>query len=73
LAERLDELRNGDQSRLAIVGEAKRKKAASAAKKSRRKYRKLQEDRAEAVDGVAAAEEDKQLSARMGIVSGVTS
>ncbi|KAK8100925.1 uncharacterized protein PG998_007670 [Apiospora kogelbergensis] len=41
LAERLDDLTKGDQSRSAIVGEAKRKKRASSAKKSRRKYRKL--------------------------------
>lgn len=43
LAQRLDDLLNGDQSRSAVVGEVKRKKAASAAKKSRRKYRKLDE------------------------------
>ncbi|EEY14052.1 peptidyl-tRNA hydrolase domain-containing protein [Verticillium alfalfae VaMs.102] len=43
LAERLDDLENGDQSRNAIVAEAKRKKAASAAKKSKRKYRKLED------------------------------
>ncbi|KAL2760788.1 hypothetical protein ACRALDRAFT_1066763 [Sodiomyces alcalophilus JCM 7366] len=42
LADKLDVLLNGEQSRSAIVGEDKRKKAASAAKKSRRKYRKLE-------------------------------
>lgn len=46
LAQRIDDLRNGDQSRSAIVGEVKRKKAASASKKSRRKYRKLEEEKA---------------------------
>ncbi|KAF3356453.1 Histone H1 [Verticillium dahliae VDG1] len=40
---KLDDLENGDQSRNAIVAEAKRRKAASAAKKSKRKYRKLEE------------------------------
>ncbi|OAQ64513.1 peptidyl-tRNA hydrolase domain-containing protein [Pochonia chlamydosporia 170] len=46
LAQKLDDLLHGEQSRSTIVGEVKRKKAASAAKKSRRKYRKLEEDRA---------------------------
>jgi len=40
LAAKLDELRNGDQSRTAIVADVKRKKAANAAKKARRKHRK---------------------------------
>lgn len=44
LADRLDDLRRGDQSRAAVVGDFKRKKRASAAKKKRRKYRKLNED-----------------------------
>ncbi|KAK7935758.1 RF-1 domain-containing protein [Apiospora marii] len=51
LAERLDDLTKGDQSRSAIVGEAKRKKRASSAKKSRRKYRKLDEERQGVVAG----------------------
>ncbi|KAL0943941.1 peptidyl-trna hydrolase domain protein [Colletotrichum truncatum] len=54
LAQKLDDLRNGDQSRSAIVGEEKRKKAASAAKKSKRKYRKLEEENA----GKAGSEND---------------
>ena len=44
LAKRVDDLANGEQSRAAIVGEIKRKKKVSADKKSRRKYRKLDED-----------------------------
>jgi hypothetical protein len=44
LAQKIDDLRNGDQSRSAIVGDVKKKKAASAAKKSRRKYRKIDEE-----------------------------
>ncbi|KAK4646518.1 hypothetical protein QC761_211210 [Podospora bellae-mahoneyi] len=48
LAERLDELYNGSQSRVAIVGSVKKKRADSAAKKSRRKHRKLAEEKARA-------------------------
>ncbi|GKU02981.1 peptidyl-trna hydrolase protein [Fusarium langsethiae] len=58
LAQRVDELRNGDQSRSAIVGRIKEKKAASASKKSRRKYKKLEEEKAIA----AAAAEPEPLS-----------
>ncbi|ETR99992.1 hypothetical protein M419DRAFT_44764, partial [Trichoderma reesei RUT C-30] len=43
LAQRIDELTNGDHSRSAIVGAVKKKRADSAAKKSRRKYRLLEE------------------------------
>ncbi|PHH59247.1 hypothetical protein CDD81_3527 [Ophiocordyceps australis] len=45
LADEIDKLHNGDQSRSAIVGQAKKKKADSAAKKSRRKYKKLAEEK----------------------------
>jgi hypothetical protein len=45
LAQKVDDLRHGEQSRSSIVGQVKQKKAASAAKKSRRKYRKLEEDK----------------------------
>ena len=51
LAAKLDELRNGEQSRTAIVTEVKRKRKASAAKKSRRKYRALQEEEDISRDG----------------------
>ncbi|KAF2966841.1 hypothetical protein GQX73_g6740 [Xylaria multiplex] len=43
LADKLDDMTRGDESRSSIVGEVKRKKKASSAKKSRRKYRKLEE------------------------------
>ncbi|KAI1351783.1 RF-1 domain-containing protein [Xylaria sp. FL0043] len=43
LADKLDDIARGDESRSAVVGEVKRKKKASSAKKSRRKYRKLDE------------------------------
>ncbi|KAM4056193.1 RF-1 domain-containing protein [Hirsutella rhossiliensis] len=48
LAQRLDHLLNGNQSRAAAVGHVKKKRADSAAKKSRRKYKKLDEDKASA-------------------------
>ncbi len=43
LAARLDELRNGEQSRTAVVTRLQSKRKASASKKSRRKYRELAE------------------------------
>lgn len=46
LGERLDELEKGDQSRTAIKVERARTKKASAAKKSRRKYKKLADEKA---------------------------
>ncbi|OAA40334.1 peptidyl-tRNA hydrolase domain protein [Metarhizium rileyi] len=45
LAQKVDDLLHGEQSRSSIVGELRKKKVASAAKKSRRKYRKLDEER----------------------------
>ncbi|PNP37605.1 hypothetical protein TGAMA5MH_10546 [Trichoderma gamsii] len=58
LAQKVDEFVNGDQSRSAIVGALKKKKADSAAKKSRRKYRQLEEGEEEADAEVAATLED---------------
>jgi len=43
LAERVELLQKGDQSRVAIVGDVKRKRKDSKSKKSRRKYRALEE------------------------------
>ncbi|KAF4994542.1 hypothetical protein FGRMN_5722 [Fusarium graminum] len=57
LAQRVDELRNGDQSRSAIVGQVKLKKASSASKKSRRKYKKLGEEKAAAAAATEAQSE----------------
>ncbi|KAF5659198.1 polypeptide chain release factor [Fusarium heterosporum] len=68
LAQRVDELRNGDQSRSAIVGQVKLKKASSASKKSRRKYKKLEEEKAVA----AAAAADVQSEITSGAPEGVT-
>lgn len=49
LADRLEEIEKGDKSRVAVVGEAKRKKKSSAMKKSKRKYKLL--EAAKAGDG----------------------
>ncbi|KAG5996584.1 hypothetical protein E4U52_006291 [Claviceps spartinae] len=60
LAQRVDDFRNGDQSRAAIVGEIKRKKIENARRKSRRKYRKLEEAKAGKESGSAIPEEEAQ-------------
>ncbi|KAF5974100.1 polypeptide chain release factor [Fusarium coicis] len=64
LAQRVDELRNGDQSRSAIVGKVKQKKAASATKKSRRKYKKLEEEKTATVAEVGAQSDTAPASAK---------
>lgn len=43
LAERVEELEKGKESRIAVVGETKKKRKSSAVKKSKRKYRLLEE------------------------------
>ncbi|KAK5743599.1 hypothetical protein LTR17_002504 [Elasticomyces elasticus] len=53
LAEKLDILEKGDESRSAIKGERARVKKASASKKTKRKYKKLDEEKA------GAAEQDE--------------
>lgn len=45
LADKLDQMEKGDQSRAAIVGEVKKKRKASKTKKAKRKYRKLEEEK----------------------------
>ncbi|KAK0100092.1 hypothetical protein ONS95_013096 [Cadophora gregata] len=47
LAERVEELEKGKESRVAVVGETKRKRKSSAVKKSKRKYRLLDEAKRE--------------------------
>jgi peptide chain release factor len=42
LAERIEEIEKGRDSRVAIVGETKRKRKSNAVKKSKRKYRLLE-------------------------------
>ncbi|KAK4241456.1 RF-1 domain-containing protein [Achaetomium macrosporum] len=77
LAARLDELINGTQSRTAIVSEVKKKRAASKAKKSRRKYRKLagekgREEKNEEEEEEEGEEEEGQEEARLHEVEGKT-
>ncbi|KAG6195040.1 hypothetical protein E4U10_002327 [Claviceps purpurea] len=60
LAQKVDDFRNGDQSRAAIVGEIKRKKIENVRRKSRRKYRKLEQEKAGKESGSAIQEEDAQ-------------
>lgn len=57
LAERVEELEKGKESRVAIVGETKRKKKSSATKKSKRKYKALAEAKAKEVSEVDEGEE----------------
>jgi len=54
LAERVEEIEKGRESRVAVVGEVKRKRKSSAVKKSKRKYRAL----AEAKERKVAGEDD---------------
>ncbi|KAI0167139.1 RF-1 domain-containing protein [Hypoxylon sp. FL1284] len=60
LADRLDRIARGDESRSAVVGEVKRKRKASSAKKSRRKYRRLDGERAEPGSHETGTLEDSQ-------------
>ncbi|PMD43359.1 hypothetical protein L207DRAFT_509884 [Hyaloscypha variabilis F] len=45
LADRVEQIEKGDQSRAAVVQEVKRKRKSSAVKKSKRKYRALEESK----------------------------
>lgn len=58
LADRVEELERGGQSRNAIRADRARKKKASKVKKSRRKYRDLDEDKIENEDGVEGDKEE---------------
>ncbi|WEW61530.1 hypothetical protein PRK78_007020 [Emydomyces testavorans] len=51
LAEKIERLQKGDQSRAAIVAETRRKRKASKVKKSKRKYRALEVGREEKEEG----------------------
>ncbi|KAI0122869.1 RF-1 domain-containing protein [Xylariales sp. AK1849] len=72
LADKLDDLTRGDDSRANVVGEVKRKKRASSAKKSRRKYRKLEEDKAGASgEGKGEGEGEDELEEEEGEDAGI--
>ncbi|CZR59998.1 related to polypeptide chain release factors [Phialocephala subalpina] len=58
LAERVEEIQKGKESRVAVVGETKKKRKSSAVKKSKRKYRLLEEAKAQKDAGYAAGEEN---------------
>ncbi|KUJ11773.1 uncharacterized protein LY89DRAFT_594627, partial [Mollisia scopiformis] len=60
LADRIEELEKGKESRTAVVGETKKKRKSSAVKKSKRKYRLLEEAKAEKGVGDAGAEDTSQ-------------
>lgn len=57
LAEKLEELEKGSESRVAVKAEVKRKRKASSSKKSRRKYRRLED---ETSTGAIGDDDDKQ-------------
>ncbi|KAK0720862.1 RF-1 domain-containing protein [Lasiosphaeris hirsuta] len=57
LAAKIDELENGAESRNAIVGDVKKKRADSKAKKARRKARKIEAEKAQKLDDVKAIDE----------------
>jgi protein subunit release factor B len=60
LAEKLEELEKGKDSRVAIVGDSKRKKKSSAVKKSKRKYRMLEEEKSRVAKEVPREESSAQ-------------
>lgn len=51
LAERVEEIEKGKESRVAVVKEVKRKRKSSAVKKSKRKYRALEDAKKASEDG----------------------
>lgn len=59
LGEKLEDMEKGPQSRTAIKTEKARKKKASADKKARRKYRKLEEEKADREDGSSLQSADE--------------
>lgn len=67
LAEKLDVMERGSESRVAVKAEVKRKKKSSATKKSKRKYRRLEEEKTgelEEAEDDDLAEEDSPEAAK---------
>lgn len=56
LADRLEDIEKGDQSRSAIKTAVKQKRKSSATKKTRRKYRKLEEEKVAGEEGTGKEE-----------------
>ncbi|KAJ6028415.1 peptide chain release factor-like protein [Penicillium herquei] len=61
LADRVEELEKGDQSRTALKLEAARKKKASKLKKTRRKYRNLEKDELEQGNAEGKHDRDQRI------------
>jgi peptide chain release factor len=59
LAERVEEIEKGKDSRVSIVKEVKRKRKSSAIKKSKRKYRALDEAKKGKGDNFGGTSEDR--------------
>jgi len=59
LADRVEELEKGKGSRIAVVAETKKKRKSSAVKKSKRKYRLLEEAKMQKITRDSGAEEGK--------------
>ena len=62
LAEKLEEMEKGSESRTAIKAERARVKKSSANKKTRRKYKKLEEEKAAAEDTASAGRNDFSMA-----------
>ena len=61
LAEKIEELEKGPESRTALKAEIKRKQKASKSKKARRKYRALQGNRVVEVDEEEGSDVENQV------------
>lgn len=72
LGERLDELEKGDQSRTAIKAERAKTKKASAAKKSRRKYKQLDDEKSLSDEAVVEDDDVKSLDESSASIDGLT-
>ena len=77
MAERVEQIEKGSESRVAIVGEVKKKRKSSAMKKSKRKYRLLEatksgvagvDENDQGVDNVVSASSAATLIAEEGVV-----
>lgn len=71
LADRIEERQKGGESRTAIKADRARKKKASSVKKSKRKYRELDQKLDDEDEGQHGEEEEKELSGDEKFDSGV--
>lgn len=70
LADRVEQLQNGEQSRVALKAEQARKKKASKVKKSRRKYRDLEAKEKSVSEDLEADDRDHGQGIVAGAVNG---